>query len=64
MKLKKIRTYIKIKMQHLPKDLEMEILAENGIITYDDYSRYIDKKIAKGRKKLIKIHKRKFKKCH
>ena len=60
MKLKKIKTYLKIKLQHLPKDLEMQILAENGIITYEEYSKYIDKKILKGRKKLIKDYRKRF----
>lgn len=61
MKIEKIKKYIKIKMQHLPKDLEMQILAENHIITYDKYSRYIDKKILKGQKKLIKNFRKKIK---
>lgn len=48
-------------MQHLPKDLEMQILAENHIITYEQYSRYIDKKILKSQKKLIKNFRKKTK---
>ena len=46
-------------MQHLPKDLEMQILAENGYIKYEEYSKYIDKKILKGQKKLIKDFRKK-----
>lgn len=64
MKLEKIKTYIKIKLQHLPKDLEMQILAENHIIDFKKYSNYIDKKILKGRKKLIKDYREKTKKWH
>ena len=59
MKIERIKKYIKIKMQHLPKDLEMQILAENGYIKYEDYSKYIDKKILKGQKKLIKDFRKK-----
>ena len=59
MKIERIKKYIKIKMQHLPKDLEMQILAENGYIDYNKYSKYIDKKILKGQKKLIKDFRKK-----
>lgn len=59
MKIERIKKYIKIKMQHLPKDLEMQILAENGYIDYSTYSKYIDRKILKGQKKLIKDFRKK-----
>ena len=54
MKIERIKKYIKIKMQHLPKDLEMQILAENGYIDYSAYSKYIDKKILKRSKEINK----------
>lgn len=61
-KIKKYIEYTKMKLKGYPKDFIMQKLAENYIIGYDEYCEYINDKIKKNFKRLLKERKKQLKK--
>lgn len=59
MKIREIIRKIQIQIEGIPKELKMQKLAQEGLITYDDYCNYLENKIKKSMAKRRKQLKRK-----